>query len=100
MLFSTNKTGELLVKTLPLAAAFAVAVIAFSPSLHAADCPVGSTCPSPQIAAYPPPPATPAPGVAQPQPFAGYNQPYQPDVALKPGPDRYPGPAAYSNSGE
>ena len=99
MLFSTNKTGELLVKTLPLAAAFAVAVIAFSPSLHAADCPVGSTCPSPQIAAYPQP-ATPAPAVAQPQPFAGYNQPYQPDVALKPGPDRYPGPAAYSNSGE
>src|SRR5258708_14813009 len=89
-----------LVKTLSLAAAFAVAVIAFSPSLHAADCPVGSTCPSPQIAAYPPPPTTPAPVVAQPQPFAGYNQPYQPDAPFKPGPDRYPGPAVYGNTGE
>jgi hypothetical protein len=101
VLFSTNKLGELLVKTLSLAAgaAFAVAVIAFSPSVHAADCPVGATCPKPQIAAYPPAP-TPAPAVVQPQPDARYSQPYQPNLTYKPADDRYPGPAPYNDSGE
>src|SRR5215468_8193672 len=87
-----NEIGESFVKILSFAVTVTAAAIAFSPSLRAADCPAGSTCPSPQ-SPYPQSAAVPSVTLppAQLQPFVGTNQPAQP-VARFQTDTEYPGP--------